>query len=82
MNISKEEAFKLIDEKIAQLQNVFENATYENSYDHQYELAYHSSLNLLEELFDEKETKRFIMNTNAGVIVIDGEEDYPKALNQ
>jgi len=81
MSISKRQATQLLEKKIAEFEDVIKYATYENSYNHKYEHVYHGAKSLIEELFGDKEGKKFVMNTNASVIVINGDEDHQKALN-
>ena len=80
MKIPKNKALKLIDEKISQFQKVLENATYNNRYGEDYELAYYGTEDLLTELFSKEEAMNFRSRVSSMVAFIGGEVDYAKEL--
>lgn len=80
MKISKNKALELIDEKISQFQKILSEATYDNLYDANYELAYHGTENLLTELFSKEEAMNFRSNVSSG-IPIDELQDYRKHIS-
>lgn len=80
MKIPKNKALKLIDEKISQFQKVLDNATYNNRYGIDYELAYYGTETLLTELFSKEEAMNFRSSVSSMVASIGGEIDYAKEL--
>jgi len=76
MKILKSKAIELINEKIQQLEDIAENATYENRYDDNYHLIYEGTEMLLTELFSEEEAMKFRMGVTGPVIAFVGREDY------
>lgn len=81
MKISKNKALKLIDEKISQFHKVLTDATYNNSYNEAYKLAYYGTENLLTELFSKEEAMNFRSSVSSGgFILIGGEINYAKEL--
>ena len=59
MKIVKTKALQLIDDKIAQFQQLLDSATYENRYEDPYDSTYFGTEALLKELFSEEEVKEF-----------------------
>ena len=77
MKIQKTKAIELINEKIEQFEDVAKKATYENSYNEDYGLAYHGTETLLTELFSQEEAMNFRRNvTGIAFAVVGGEIDY------
>ncbi len=74
MKIPKAKTIELIDEKIKQFEQVARNATYENQYKEEYQLAYHGTEMLLTELFSEDETKNFRIEVTIPLSIRAGEE--------
>jgi uncharacterized Zn finger protein (UPF0148 family) len=62
MKIPKAKAIELINKKIKQFENILKEATYENRYNEDYDLAYSGTEMLITELFSEKEMKMFKVN--------------------
>lgn len=83
MKISKNKALELIDEKISQFQQVLSNATYDNRYGEDYELAYYGTETLLTELFTKEEAMNFQDRVTPMMVDFIGEEiDYDKKLEE
>lgn len=77
MKIPKAKAIELIDKKIKQFEQVQKDATYENRYKEEYQLAYQGTEMLLTELFSEDETKSFRIEVTGPAIAFIGREiDY------
>jgi hypothetical protein len=74
MKIPKAKAVELIDEKIEQFEKIAKNATYENRYKEEYQLAYHGTEMLLTELFSEKEAIDFRMSVTGPLMAFVGRE--------
>lgn len=91
MRISKSKAIKLIDEKIAQFEQILGNATYENRFGKDYNSAYYGTVSLLTDLFSKDEAQKFEENvsTNVEIITLGGVInrenellDYKKHINR
>lgn len=80
MKIPKNKALELIDEKISQFENVLDNATYNNRYGEDYNLAYYGTENLLTELFSKEEAMNFRSSVSSRFAFIGGKIDYAKEL--
>ncbi|NOY89076.1 MAG: hypothetical protein GXO93_06775, partial [FCB group bacterium] len=80
MKIPKNKALELIDEKISQFQKVLSNATYNNRYGEDYELAYYGTETLLTELFSKEEAMNFRSSVSSMAVFFGGEIDYAKEL--
>lgn len=80
MKILKNQALKLIEQKIVQFQGVLEKATFENRYDKNYKRVYHGAEALLTELFSEEEAMNFRRNVTSIIAVVGGRTDYEKEL--
>lgn len=62
MKIPKAKAIELIDKKIKKFEDILKEATYEKSYNENYDLAYSGTEMLLSELFSKEEAKNFRIN--------------------
>lgn len=80
MKIPKNKALELIDEKISQFQKVLAEATYDNRYNEDYELAYHGTKTLLTDLFSKEESMNFVNCVSSMIHFIGGKRDYAKEL--
>jgi predicted nucleotide-binding protein len=89
MRIPKEQALKMITEKIDQFQDVLKKATYDNRYDETYSLAYHGTETLIKELFSKGEVMNFRSNVTQPVFLVGGRtnpqaelQDYKKHIGK
>ena len=64
MKITKRKAVELIDQKIAQFNDVLSKASYENRYNEDYELAFKGAEALITQLFSSEEAKDFKVVTS------------------
>lgn len=70
LSISKDQAINLVEKKISQFQKILEEATYENRYSDEYQLAREETLRLLTDLFSEAEAERFYSRVNPQVTFV------------
>ncbi|MGC1120709.1 MAG: hypothetical protein WBA22_06405 [Candidatus Methanofastidiosia archaeon] len=67
MNISRDQAANLVEEKISLFQKILKEDTYENRYSDEYQLAREETLRLLTDLFSEAEAEEFKNRVNPQV---------------
>ncbi|MCK5494672.1 MAG: hypothetical protein KAJ14_16300 [Candidatus Omnitrophica bacterium] len=80
MKLNKDEILNIIDKKISLFQKISSEATYENKYGEEYDLAYYGTKNLIHELYSEKESQRFANNTQTAIAFFGDETDYYQEL--
>jgi hypothetical protein len=65
MKISKSKALELIDQKIAQFNDVLNKTNYENRYDEAYQLAFDGAETLITQLFSSDTAEEFKLVTSS-----------------
>lgn len=65
MTTTKRKALELIDQKIAQFNDVLKKANYENRYNEDYERAYKGTETLITQLFSSEKAKEFKLVTSS-----------------
>jgi len=74
-NINKANAIRLIDEKIKQFKEIYDNVTYDSRYDPKYQKAYYGTELLLKDLFSVEEAQNFVVNVTSSETVIGSPRD-------
>ncbi|MCK5645003.1 MAG: hypothetical protein KAJ19_29655 [Gammaproteobacteria bacterium] len=77
MKVSKNDALKLIDEKIDKFSRILDRANNSNMYDQEYKEIYYGTESVIRDLYSKEESMDFRRNVGSGAIV-SGRSDFQK----